>query len=508
MRSDPYRQENLRRGAFHYLIGRGAAGAAGFMTVLLLVRFMDVENYAAYTALSGLIALCGVVAGLGMERVIARYVPEARIYCAVKDLKRFIWITAGIRLVTSALVVTLLYVLWQYIDKFLSATQFAEFPYILAAVIISETLFQHFSVVLQSLVMQKALTRLMVIQWAGRLTLIILVVYLQGNLDWRETLWVFAIPEILGVIGFIIVINLQLKKLSAEHHETAIKVWPQWDKVVEVGLHNYGFTLLAAPPQGYFMKLMTAAYLPTETVAAYGFFLSIAEKARQYIPLHFFYGMLEPIMVARYLKDRDFSALRYHCQLLYKSNLILMVPIIAWVAASGAPIVDVIAPGKFSGLSWILILVLVQLTIGSHVVLLQLILNSLEKSNVLLSASLVALPTMAVAMIGSIHINATGLLYTPLIFSAAMNFYIIKNLSRSNYQYKNPAKMLGGVILSGIVTFAIVGASTLAIPNNTSPLITAAFTLTFAAFVYSMTIWISNTVRPSELNLIRSLIKK
>src|ERR1700752_5280110 len=47
---DPYRQENVRKGALHYLLGRGAAGVAGFAIVLLLVRFMDIANYAAYTA--------------------------------------------------------------------------------------------------------------------------------------------------------------------------------------------------------------------------------------------------------------------------------------------------------------------------------------------------------------------------------------------------------------------------------------------------------------------------
>jgi hypothetical protein len=66
MHSNPYTKENARQGALHYLMGRGAAGVAGFLTVILLVRFMDVQNYAAYTALSGLVALCGVLSGLGM----------------------------------------------------------------------------------------------------------------------------------------------------------------------------------------------------------------------------------------------------------------------------------------------------------------------------------------------------------------------------------------------------------------------------------------------------------
>ena len=79
MHTNPYTLESAQLGALHYLMGRGAAGVAGFLTVILLVRFMDVQNYATYTALSGLVALCGVLASLGIERVISRYVPEGRL---------------------------------------------------------------------------------------------------------------------------------------------------------------------------------------------------------------------------------------------------------------------------------------------------------------------------------------------------------------------------------------------------------------------------------------------
>lgn len=507
MHSNPYTKENARQGALHYLMGRGAAGIAGFLTVILLVRFMDVQNYAAYTALSGLVALCGVLSALGMERVISRYVPEGRLYRTTNELGRFVWITSAIRFIAGLLVTLALYLLWPAIDRFLVVSDFKFFSIALGCFIVAEVMFQHFSSVLQALVMQKNLTQVLIIQWVGRLVLIAVFVFINALISWENALWVFAIPEVIGVVCFIVVIKRHLHGLSNPVQTEATKAhWPNWGNVTDVGMHNYGFTLLAAPPQGYFMKLLTSAYLSAEVVAAYGFFISIAEKARQYIPLHFFYGLLEPIMVASYLKDRDFSALSQRCQLLYKSNLLLMVPAIAWVAVAGDPIVGLMTGKKFQGLSWILLLVMVQLTIGSHVVLLQLILNSLEKSKLLISAGLVALPIMLIAMAMAILTAPIALLISPILFSIVMNAYILFRLSSLSYPYYPSRQMIGGIILSGMISYAFVNFMVVQEPWNLNSLMLTTLSLFLVVLIYATFLWLMRMVSSNEINLVTSMI--
>jgi len=506
MHSNPYTHDNARRGALHYLMGRGAAGVAGFLTIILLVRYMDLHNYAAYTAMTGLVAMCGVLAGLGMERVVSRYVPEGRLYQSVDLLGHFIWITSLVRLFAALLVVILLYAAWPFVDDFLAVSDFRVFSIALAFFIVAEVMFQHFSSVLQSLVMQKTLTQLLVIQWAGRLLMIAGFVWMKSGIDWEDALWVFAIPEVLGVAGFVLVIRHHLRGLSEpEPNDLSDQPWPAWGKIADTGMHNYGFTLLAAPPQGYFMKLLTAAYLPVEVVAAYGFFVSIAEKARQYIPLHFFYGLLEPMMIASYLKDRDFSALSQRCQLLYKSNLLLMVPAIAWVAVAGDAIVGMLTAGKFQGLSWILVLVMVQLTIGSHVVLLQLILNSLEKSRLLIQASMVALPVMLVFMAMAIGMSPFWLLVAPILFSLVMNLYIVIQLAVAGHKYQPSWKMLGTVTIAGLLGFAATELLGFAVSFEADWIATATVAFFGVTTVYGMVIWLSRAIDQTEIELVRNI---
>ncbi|MDO9204589.1 lipopolysaccharide biosynthesis protein [Methylotenera sp.] len=507
MHTNPYTQEKALNGAKHYLMGRGAAGIAGFISIILLVRYMDVHNYAAYTALTGLAALCCVLASLGMERVVSRYIPEGRLYHSVTELSRFIWFTSAIRLLAGLVVMLVLYVSWPVVDRFLTVSEFKFFSIALACLIVAEVMFQHFSTVLQSLVMQKTLTRLLIIQWSGRLMLIAAFVWMKSVITWEDALWIFAIPEMLGIIGFVVVIKRHLLGLSdPDNSGVAGENWPNWEKATEVGLHNYGFTLLAAPPQGYFMKLLTAAYLPVEIVAAYGFFISVAEKIRQYIPLHFFYGLLEPMIIASYLKDRDFSVLSQRCQLLYKSNLLLLVPAIAWVAVAGDPIVAVMTGGKFQGLSWILILVMIQLTIGSHVVLLQLILNSLEKSKLLITASMVALPVLLLAMAVAINTSPIWLLSAPILFSLAMNLYIVFQLAIANHCYKLSWKMLGGVTLSGLLSYLSVGYVVNEMSWYFSSLFMAMFPLFAVIAIYTLSLWAMRTISWQEMLIVKSLI--
>jgi exopolysaccharide biosynthesis predicted pyruvyltransferase EpsI/O-antigen/teichoic acid export membrane protein len=507
MRSNPYILENLRQGAFHYLLGRGAAGIAGLLSILLLVRFMDLSNYAAYTALSGLVAICGVLGSLGIERALSRYIPEARLNQTAKELENFILLTSAFRLASALFIVMLLFIFWPTVDRLLAVAEFEAFPIALACFIIAESMFQHFSSVLQSLAMQKALTRLLVIQWAVRLLLILIIIMTKSGINWRDSLWIFSIPEMIGIICFAFVIWQHLRALKSEYHVVPKGNWPLWPNVIKFSLHNYGFTLLATPPQGYFLKVLAAVYLPVEVVAAYGFFLSLAEKARQYIPLHFFYGLLEPMMIASYLKDRNFSALSYRCQLLYKSNLILMVPAIVWVIVAGDSIVELLAGGKFMGLSWILVLVMVQLTIGSHVVLLQLLLNSLDKSKHLVSASMAALPVMLLAMLISIITIPLWLLVTPLLFSLVMNFYIITRLAQSDYHYKPSWKMLGGVMLSGSVALSVAEASKLMLSSQITPIAMVIVALLGIVSVYLLSLWLSKSIDEYEINLVKGIVR-
>ncbi|MES1987331.1 MAG: oligosaccharide flippase family protein, partial [Pseudomonadota bacterium] len=290
MVNSPYSKESVRLGILHYLLGRGLAGLAGFATVILLVRYMDVQSYAGFTALTGLIAMSGVFAGLGLERAVSRYVPEARLERSAGELGSFIWRITLVRLSAALFVCLIFYIGWGQVLRIFPDVHLVQFPVALVCFVVAETLFQHFSSVLQALIKQKALTRILIVQWGGRLAMIAWVMSAHAYISLEESLWIMAMPEMIGVLFFVMLLMKDLNELKQEekliNSAKSAENWPDWKEISKMAGHNYGFTLLAAPPQGYFMKMLAAVFLPTQMVAAYGFFISIAERARQYIPLN------------------------------------------------------------------------------------------------------------------------------------------------------------------------------------------------------------------------------
>lgn len=511
MSSSPYSGDNVRRGVIHYLFGRGVAGLAGFATVLLLVRYMDVQGYAGYTALSGLAMMCGVISTLGLERAIARYVPEGQMHHGADELLSFIWKTALIRLLASLSISLLIFVFWGPLTQVIDYIRLDDFPPSLALFIVAETLFQHFSSVFQALMLQKMLTRLLVIQWCGRLLLIVAALMADAMITLEDVLWIVAIPEIIGVVAFVCVLNYQRVRLvagSGDDLSSEEAAWPSWGPVMTMAMHNYGFNLLAAPPQGYFMRMLIAVTLPVEVVAAYGFFQSIAEKARQYIPMHFFFNMIEPLMMAQYLKEGDFAALSHRCQVLYKSNLLLFIPAIAWVAAAGPYIATAMTGGKFDGQSWILLVVMLQLLIGSHVLVLQLILNALGRSSLLVRASSYALVGFVGFVLIASQVAELGLLFAPLIFSLILNVLIVRALNREGYPYQPAWKMLREVIAVGSVVGLVVALSLDAIHPAVSHLLVAAVSGVVVFSACGLGVYASKIIDREDINLIRNMFNK
>lgn len=513
MMNSPYSKESVRLGILHYLLGRGLAGLAGFATVILLVRYMDVQSYAGFTALTGLIAMSGVLAGLGLERAVSRYVPEARLERSASELGSFIWRISLVRLSAALFVCLIFYIGWGQVLRIFPDVHLVQFPVALVYFVVAETLFQHFSSVLQALIKQKALTRILIVQWGGRLAMIAWVMSAHEIISLEASLWIMAVPEMIGVLFFVICLLKDLNELKHEEKLTSsaksAENWPNWKEISKMAGHNYGFTLLAAPPQGYFMKMLAAIFLPTQMVAAYGFFISIAERARQYIPLHLLYNLIEPVMIGSYLQNRDFATLNKRCQLLYKSNLVLLIPLLAWIAAAGIFIIATLTGGKYQEYVWLLVVVMLQLTVGSHVVLLQLILNSVGSSVMLVRAGVVALLGMATFSAATMFINVQFLVLAPLVFSLICNTYIIRALKGQGYPYQLSWKLFLGASVSGFIAFFITSMLTSQhyfLTNNA--LIISILSGGILLLVYLAGLYFLNAVHADEIALVKSLIKK
>jgi O-antigen/teichoic acid export membrane protein len=439
MNASPYSRENVRKGIVHYLFGRGMSAAAGFFTIILLVRHMDVPGYAAYTAILGLTMIAGMLAGLGMERALTRYIPEGVMHHSGQALARFIWITSAVRFLVMVALIATLYLVWPIVvANFTGLNVTSGFPLALAFLMMNTAMFQLFSAVMQALVQQKTLTRVLVVQWGGRLALILLLVANYNQITLNQALWLMALPDGIGMLILIGVIQKYLGSLDRLNGPGQISgaPWPSWPRVRRLALDNYGYNLLAALPQSSSMIILAAAFLAAPFVAAYGFYISLLDRLKQYLPLQFMLNIAEPVLIAGYIKEQDFDRLCHHSRLLYKFNLLLILPGLAWIAAIASPLTALLTGGKFAEYAWIFPVLILQIALGSHATIVQIIINAVGKSEILMRSGCFALAAM-VAVTGIILASGQYeyLVAAPLAYELANNLVAIIGLGGRGFRY-------------------------------------------------------------------------
>jgi pyruvyl transferase EpsO len=486
------------------------SGIAGFVSVILLVRYMDVAAYAAYTTLVGLIMMASVLSSLGLQRAATRYVPEGRLNQSAALLARFLWLTSLARLVAAALLTVVIGLLWQFLDdSVFSKVPMGAFTWAIACYLMATTLFQYLSTVMQALVLQKMLTRILAIQWGGRLVLILVLVVIHSEVTLDQALWIMAVPEMAGVAILAWALHRYLAALSQHQNETSASMtapWPVWPEVRQMALHNYGYGLLAVPPQGYFMRMLAAVFLPVPFVAAYGFFLSLVDRIRGYLPLRLMYGMAEPVLIAGYVKDNDFEKLCLRAQFLFKANLIFLALLLAWLAVVAPEITSLLTGGKFAEYAWLILVIVAQMAVGSHAVTSQLILNAVGQSHILLKSGIFSLLAMgaALALVASSgHWQYT--VFCPLIYSTANNAFIVWSLRGHRYAYRFPWADISKIAASGIVAYVAI-LVVIDIANSSLERIVIAGSM--GLIVYLIALGLFGAVGAEDRQIMRSMLQR
>jgi O-antigen/teichoic acid export membrane protein len=439
MEQSPYARKNVRKGIFHYLMGRAFSGIAGIASVVLLARAMEVKDYAGYTALTGLAMLVGILSGLGFDRAVARYVPEGRMHYTALQLSGLVWRLGIIRFAVSIALTLTIYFIWPLITRlFANSLHMEYFPWSLACLFPSTVLFEYFLYVLQALVMQKVLTRILVIQWGGRLIIIFALFYINGIITLDQALWIMTIPEAVATMIFIFVIRSYMRNLATHNilADKDIRHWPQWPEIYKMAMYNYSYNIIVSAPQGYSMRLIAAAILPTEFVAAYGFFLTMYERIRPYLPVQLLYAIIEPTVISGYIKNNDFSRLNAQIKFMMNINMYTIILIMSIYSIFHNDLIGIALRHDYTGYDWILCILLVQLAWITNSQLMILVVNAVGKSYILLFPSLLSLIITILYLYYMIENNKEYIILAPIVFYITNNILVATTLRMSGFAYR------------------------------------------------------------------------
>jgi pyruvyl transferase EpsO len=505
--SSPYTTANLRSGTLHYLGGRIASAAATFAAVLLLARFTSVATYASFTAVTGIASLTIVLAELGLERALGRFIPEGMLHRGRGEMLRLVMTVSFVRLVMALALTAIIASAWNTVRHVLGGAVLGAFPLELVLFVAASCLFQHFSVVLQSMMMQKQLTRVMMIQWSGRILLIGAALLDGGTITLSRALWIMTLPEMCCVAVFMLVVFHRLGGEAVAEDVAIQGNWPDWRAFVRVASDNYGYAVLAAPPQGFSMRLFAAALMPTEFVAAFGFFLTLVERARQFVPVYFLYNLMEPMLIATYLQERDFASLNRKVQTLYKLNSLILLPATAVLAVVGDAVVALLAGGRYTDHVWVLVVVVAQVLIGAQALLLQLVLNASGQSRLLIRGSGFALCVLFALLLCAYTLRPELLVFADSVFTAANCAFIVLSLKRCGLVYTLPWRHLGSGVIGALAAVALGWAARLTVATGMPAhgLARSALIALTVITCYLAALWLTRPVDEGDLTLVKRL---
>jgi O-antigen/teichoic acid export membrane protein len=436
-KSNPYGAKSARKGIKNQLLARIVQAGAGFLIALITVRVMSIPDYASYVTVIAAGTVLGSLSMFGLDRAAFRYVPEARLAANPLNLKRMVDRLRQARLGLMILFGIGIAATWRWIGPMFELDSVSMLVPVLAFGVV-HAMGQFSGIILQSLMLQRAIRDATSITWITRLAVLVIVVLFLKPLTALVAIWITIGSEALGLAWMAAKTRRHLQELVAADNVLAQGSWlPDWKRIRTFAVQNYlmGQSAMAAQPK--LQTLVAAALLPQEAVAAFGFFRHLSDQFARVLPFHMFRTVIEPVLIGRYQATKDFGQLNTVVSAILKINLLVSLPVAVWLWLAGAPLVSLLTGGKFTDYVWILALLVLSLVPTTQRTLQVIAVNAVDRSASLIPATIVASVVTLVAVWSQIpRVGLLALALSDIVFAAFFGVVVVRLMRRAGYMYR------------------------------------------------------------------------
>jgi O-antigen/teichoic acid export membrane protein len=435
--SEHYSPLRLRRALIVSTVGRILAVVLSLSVIFTIARNLSASDYGAYAAFLSLLSLSVMFSLLGLDWAAARFIPEYRDNATDRQLRGFVASLISIRLAALVVAAGLLWLLaWPIAGLFSLSPWTALFP-ILALLLIFEGLVLYIRhALLEPLLLQGAV----LVNVASRQLMFLgLLVFalLTGDFDIKTVVTFEASAAAFALAIALVQILLALR--SNGSGPPSDKAWspPSRAQILRISLHNYGGSAISTLGNMHAITLLGTMVLGTAAMAPFGFFRQLTEQVGRYLPAQFFISIIRPRLIVDYTKTRDFAALNRDIQILYKSSLFALAPVIAVVAVGGEALFDLLSAGRY-GQDWMLALCFAIMLIPfSHGVIAAMTVNIVNESRLNIVGAALALVVLPLGpLLAYLGLGAYGLVFALTLQFIIFNGYILFGLRRNGFQFR------------------------------------------------------------------------
>lgn len=448
---DRYSKGHIKRGLTHFLLGKTLSSIGGIVYLLLLVRELEVGEFASYSVLTAFVELFTALTGFGLTHVLLRYAPELHVQKLDKSLKKLIATTIGLRAVVLIVSLGIAYVFGNVIADFFELLRWLwAYELFLMVVFLRATrnmIFQSMESLLQQRLAQRALvvnTYLKLLAFVGLIV--------GGQVSLRLVIYVEILSELIGLVLLIYWQISWLKRISAGCVENGGWLSKNLSRMVGYGavgyLQHLAIMLYGSSPN----RLMISRYLSINDVATFGFAQSLIDVVRRYLPAQLFVGFMRPVLIARFTQSGDFSAMVKHANMVLKINLVLLALLAVSAAVFGGEFFSALTRGKYSDLAAFLFLGMIGvLALESQRYILDMLLQVVEKNGIQVLTNLILSVSILLALLLMQELGAGAVIVSNAIGLFVTNLIIILYLRGCGYLYDLMAMLLVKLFLAVIL---------------------------------------------------------
>lgn len=498
----PYAPSRIRAGVLHFVTGKAVSSLAGMLALVLVLRALPVEDFAAYALLQAFVEFFSAISGLGLMHMLLRYVPELYAQQYSNTLRRFVALVLGLRMLSLVLVLVLALAIPSAITSIVGLAGresiFQAFLWVVLFRIASLILFQFLESTLHQGLGQIGLST------CTLLKLLIIGYYLVwGGLDLPQLVWIEAITELAGLLVMALGVVRVLNRPGAVA-EPAAGNWLQANRrrVVQFGIRGYLQHLMILPYGSAFNRFAAGHYLASAEMAIFGFAQAIADLLRRYLPAQMFAGLIRPVFVARFSSSRDFASIVDVCNLIFKINLLLLGAAAAMLLAGGGGLIQWVTAGRYGDQAALVVLAMCGvLALETRRHLLELMVQTVEGYGIFVASNLI-LSTSLLLGIGLMpHLGVYAMPCANAGALLAGNSMIVAGLARRGYSHRHDWASTWRILAAG--------AAAAAIGNGVSILSGSAIAGSIAAlFAYLLILVLSSPLSAADLGRIRQLRNK
>ncbi len=449
---DHYSKSNFKKSLAHFFVGKLFNGVAGLLYLLIVVRYLEQKEYGIYIGLISLVEIVYMFSGFGVTSFLQRYVPEYRVKCKSTVLRSVVYKIFAFRLLTIIIFILLFAFIGaealEFFNIVLNEKMIFLFGLYLSGEIIGRALMEVFSALLLQGYQQWILFLKNMIKLAG-------ISYFSFYLDVLDIEGLFIVESIQVyislVISFVLLANY-LSKTTA-HKEATDNISKSKRSMISFSLSSYVAQIFSQLYGQSVLNLLVARYLGLSEVAIFGFAQSIVDLVKKYMPSYLLLGMIRPIFISRFAKNRDDKEISRLATLLLKVNIYILACLVVVTYFAGEDLVDFMTNGKYTNITALLITLIILLAFQSFHLIQNIVLATYEKGRLQIIATLISATGILISFVTWEAYGIYGILAGAFVCEVLWAIISVAGLRASGIDFEFYYIGMIKIIVSAIIVF-------------------------------------------------------